>query len=285
MTSSPDPEPYYPITALKLHLFLPILPTAQLTMPALTLTNKPLLILDGGLGTTLEDLHHVSFSPRTPLWSSDLLVHDPTTLRRAQAEFARAGADVLLTATYQASFEGFARTSRHDGREGGYGLQEARAYMQTALPIARGALRSAEKEGQGDGLVALSLGAYGATMSPSTEYSGVYDEEHGSREALARWHAERFLVFAEDEGAWKGLDWVAFETLPRVDEVRAVREAVQEVMIEGKRKRKPFWISCVFPNEGLGLPDGSAVEDVVRALFEGFVLLHIPYYELTANFN
>ena len=74
------------------------------------LFQQPILLLDGGLGTTLEEEHGVQFSSATPLWSSHLLMSAPETLLEVQENFARAGADILLTATYQASFQGFRMT-------------------------------------------------------------------------------------------------------------------------------------------------------------------------------
>ncbi len=74
------------------------------------LFKQPILLLDGGLGTTLEGEHGVRFSSTMPLWSSHLLLSAPETLLEVQENFARAGADVLLTATYQASFQGFRMT-------------------------------------------------------------------------------------------------------------------------------------------------------------------------------
>jgi homocysteine S-methyltransferase len=224
--------------------------------------HKPILILDGGLGTTLEDEYQIEFSSATtPTWSSHLLASSPETLLNAHRAFVEAGADVVLTATYQASFEGFAKTRRCDSdaadneRGGFYPQEEAKDCMRSAVPLARSAF------GSRDGLVALSLGAYGATMIPSTEHTGGYPAEMGNSLALEQWHAQRMRVFEGDETTWREIDLVAFETLPRVDEIDAVRGAMARLS-----KQKPFWISCVFPNDDEKLPDGSEVMDVVRAM-------------------
>lgn len=119
---------------------------------------------------------------------------------------------------------------------------------------------SIAKAAAGNGKVALSLGAYGATMIPGAEYSGAYDEERRSVKGLREWHLERIEAFKE---CWDEVEYVAFETLPRIEEVRAVREVMGEV---GK---KAFWIACVFPGEGNRLPDGSSVREVVDAMLEG----------------
>ncbi len=224
--------------------------------------HKPILILDGGLGTTLEDKYQVTFSSKdTPTWSSHLLASSPETLAEVHRSFVQAGADIVLTATYQASFDGFTRTRRCDGdatpaeRDRFYSQEEAEDLMRSAVPLARSAFGSER------GLVALSLGAYGATMIPSTEYTGKYPPEMGDCLALERWHTQRIMAFEADEKTWDEVDLVAFETLPRVDEIQALRNTMDVLSMQ-----KPFWISAVFPNDDEKLPDGSEVIDVLEAM-------------------
>ncbi|PVH85660.1 Homocysteine S-methyltransferase [Cadophora sp. DSE1049] len=238
-------------------------------------------LLDGGLGTTLADQHSCKFDASTPLWSSHLLITDPDTLRNVQTAFVDAGADVLLSATYQVSFEGFAGTGD------GLGEKKAAELMRSAVGIARGAFVKGKREdGKEEKVkVALSLGAYGATMIPSQEYSGKYDEGRLSVSGLKEWHLKRLSAFTPTSGTgagavrsnsldeeerrrcWKDVNLVAFETLPLLEEITAVRQVMHELEAGGVDKRE-FWISCVFPGEGMGLPDGSSVGDVVRAMLE-----------------
>jgi homocysteine S-methyltransferase len=230
------------------------------------LALPPLILLDGGLGTTLADRYNCVFDERTPLWSSHLLLSEAgrATLSSVQRSFARCGADVLLSATYQASYEGFARSGVREEKE-------AARLMRGAVGIARESF-----EGEMGGKVALGLGAYGATMSPGQEYSGSYDSARDGVDGLREWHLRRMGAFMpgfgeegeekEREVCWESIDSVAFETLPRVDEVVAVREVMEKVngLVRGREKR--FWISCVFPGKGNVLPDGSSVGQVVHAM-------------------
>ncbi|KAJ6097650.1 hypothetical protein N7499_002024 [Penicillium canescens] len=213
-------------------------------------------ILDGGLGTSLGDQYNKKFdSATTPLWASDLLVTDPTTLEACQRDFGNAGVDILLTATYQVSASGFALTKTLTHPDG-IPASAVGPYLTRSVDIAEAAkVRDAAA-------VALSLGPYGACMIPGQEYSGAYDAEHDSEEALYRWHLERLRMFVEaDGGRLVGrLQYVAFETLPRLDEVRAVRRAIRDSGITA-----PYWIACVFPGDEGVLPDGSSIEGVVRA--------------------
>ncbi|GES57109.1 homocysteine S-methyltransferase [Aspergillus terreus] len=212
-------------------------------------------ILDGGLGTSLQDQYGVEFSSATtPLWSSHLLVSDPGTLQSCQHDFGVAGVDVLLTATYQVSIEGFARTKTADFPNG-IPKTAIAPYLQTAVTVAE------QAKARNSAKIALSLGPYGACMIPGQEYSGQYDSEHDSEEALFRWHLERLRLFQDAEGDLiSRVQYVAFETLPRLDEVRAVRRAIRAAGID-----VPFWVSCVFPREDDLLPDGSSIEQVVDA--------------------
>lgn len=153
--------------------------------------------------------------------------------------------------------------------------------MRSSVRIARDVF---SQSGKKEGIVALSLGAYGAIMVPSQEYSGVYDEAHSSVEGLREWHFDRLGVFlprarlGEEKGVneqemkermecWDNVDLIAFETLPLLKEIIATRETIFLAERDLKEEDwKPFWISCVFPGKESRLPDGSVVKDVVRAM-------------------
>src|SRR5450755_1022533 len=87
-----------------------------------------MMILDGALATELEargaDLHD-------PLWSAKILIEQPALIRAVHRDYFLAGADVATTATYQASFEGFARR--------GIDASAAAALMRNAVDLARSA--------------------------------------------------------------------------------------------------------------------------------------------------
>ena len=115
--------------------------------------------------------------------------------------------------------------------------------------------------------VALSLGPYGAILSPSQEYSGIYPppygpsssttnlhtsakEEEEAITALAQFHLQRLQSYAKDVKAWNAIEWIAFETIPLITEIKAVRRAIKELSNGGGGRggdRKKFWITCPFP--------------------------------------
>ncbi|CAL1705869.1 unnamed protein product [Somion occarium] len=248
--------------------------------------EKKVLVLDGGFGTTLEDVFHKDIS--TPLWSAKPIDEDPGLIINTHLAFLRAGADIILTSTYQCAFSTFEKA--------GYSREDAVRLMRKSvqLAVAAKALYLADRK---DVLphqvkIALSLGPFGATLSPAQEFGGYYPppygpggskdkgtnalnddvEEERAIEALKEFHLERLRVFKEDEEAWNAIDFIAFETVPLTREIRAIRRAVATLQSEDPMWSKPYWISAVFPEGRFPEKDdtGQHVEiaKVVKALLE-----------------
>ncbi|KAL2757263.1 hypothetical protein ACRALDRAFT_2039731 [Sodiomyces alcalophilus JCM 7366] len=234
--------------------------------PASPSDSAAVLLLDGGLGTSLEDEHGVRFGHHTPLWSSHLLVTDQATLLACQRAFADVPVDILSTATYQVSIDGFANTAT-SRFPNGIGRGDIGPFIRDAVRIAR------DVAGSTGAKVALSVGPYGACMVPSQEYSGRYDSQYDSVEALREWHVDRLRLFQEAEVfSSPVVGYVALETLPRADEIVALREALNETRVLAAAET-PFWMSCLFPGDGeeLALPDGSSVKEAVTAMLSSAV--------------
>jgi homocysteine S-methyltransferase len=157
------------------------------------------VVLDGGLATLLEARGHDLSSD---LWSARLLTDDPEAIVAAHAEFFEAGAQVATTASYQASFAGFA----------GLGLDAAQAADLMRLSVALA--RRARDEHRVDGWVAASVGPYGASLADGSEYRGDYDVDVAG---LREFHRTRLEVLAQ-----AGADILAVETVPCLAEVEAI---------------------------------------------------------------
>ena len=151
------------------------------------------VVLDGGLATELERAGH---DVSSALWSARLLVDDPGAIAAAHAAFAAAGAQVATTASYQATFEGFAAIG-----------VDAAAALRRSVELAR---RS------GSRWVAGSVGPYGAMLADGSEYTGAYVDEVSVAQ-LRAFHRPRLEVLAE-----AGVDVLACETLPALAEVEAL---------------------------------------------------------------
>ncbi|KAI4138723.1 MAG: hypothetical protein LQ340_008048, partial [Diploschistes diacapsis] len=194
-------------------------------------TNFPILLLDGGLGTTLTSPpYNITYDDTTPLWSSHLLISSPQTLASTHHAFASTGADIISTATYQASTSSFARTPRtkttstsalapcspdSNAPGDGYSPSEAATLMRSAIPLALSSRFHQPPHLCPKPQLALTLGPHGATLPSSADYIGVpaYPVSMQSSAALEAWHAARLAIFASDAPAWDAIDYVAFETI------------------------------------------------------------------------
>src|SRR3954468_24792180 len=138
------------------------------------------VLLDGGLATLLE-AHGYDLS--SDMWSARLLLDDPAEIVAAHREDYLAGARVAITASYQASFEGFAVL----GLDPTAAAQAIRRSVGCAL---------AARDSFDDGLdrwVAASIGPYGAMLADGSEYRGDYGKTSAD---LRDWHRPRFEILA-----------------------------------------------------------------------------------------
>ncbi|KAK1542544.1 homocysteine S-methyltransferase [Colletotrichum paranaense] len=233
--------------------------------------QSKVLILDGGLGTSLEDKYGIKFeSATTPLWSTHLLVDGQDTLLACQKDFGDVPVDIILTATYQLSIHGFANT-RTAQFPNGIDKANIGNFIQDAIRIADEAGRSQGSK------TALSIGPYGACMIPGQEYSGAYDADHDSLEKLRDWHAERLQLFQSAAAFSSPVSYVAIETIPRTDEIKAVRQALDKTQILASETPIPFWIATLFPRGDGLLPDGSSIKEAVTAMLSPDVATSHPW--------
>ncbi len=212
---------------------------------AALLARQSVLILDGGLATTLESLGcHLD----DDLWSARVLLEAPELIRRVHLAFLEAGADCLITASYQATLQGYMRE----------GLPEEQAAEVVLRSVglaaeARDAFwdRPKNRRGRLRPLVAASVGPYGAFLADGSEFTGRYglDEER-----LVAFHRDRWHLLAGS-----GADLLACETLPDRAEARALVRLLRETPEAGAW----FSFSC---RDGSHISDGSRLADVFGEL-------------------
>lgn len=169
--------------------------------------NRPFLILDGALATELE---RRGADLRDDLWSAKLLAEDPAAIRKIHEAYLQAGADIISTASYQATIGGFVKK--------GFSIQEAKALLRLSTTLALEAREEflAQHPVSCPPLVAVSLGAYGAALADGSEYHGHYKT---TRKKLIDFHLERLEVLAPVGG-----DLLLFETIPCLEEIAAIVE-------------------------------------------------------------
>ncbi|HSL12459.1 MAG TPA: homocysteine S-methyltransferase [Actinomycetota bacterium] len=199
------------------------------------------LVLDGGLATALEA---AGADLSDELWSARLLLDDPSAIADVHRAYLDAGADVIITASYQASVDGFMRR--------GLSRDAAEELIRSSVTLARRV-----RDGWwGDGragrrrpLVAASVGPYGAVLADGSEYRGDYGL---TVDELAAFHEPRLRLLIDREP-----DLLAIETIPSLDEARALAQA-----LERAPAAPPAWWSFTCRDDE-HLADGSAFGDAV----------------------
>lgn len=189
------------------------------------------LLLDGGLATQLEAMGKTL---HPTLWSAGLLHSDPAALQAAHEAYLDAGAEVLITASYQASRAGFGRLGRS--------AAQADELLRRSVRIARAAIDGRIVD---TALVAASVGPWGATRHDGSEYTGAYAVGEA---ALEDFHARRLEVLDT-----AGADVLACETLPQRGEIEVIGRLLRTT-------RTPAWVSFCCA-DGARLRDGSPVGD------------------------
>ncbi|WP_375055581.1 homocysteine S-methyltransferase [Zobellella sp. DQSA1] len=180
------------------------------------LTQFPLAILDGALATELESR---GCDLKDPLWSAKVLIEQPELIYAVHYDYFTAGADVAITASYQATFEAFARR--------GIAPEQAAGLMHQAVQLAVAArddfwrgLSAEQRALRPRPLVAASVGPYGAMLADGSEYRGHYDLDEAGLMAFHRPRLEVLLA--------AGADLLACETLPCLSEARALARLMEE---------------------------------------------------------
>ena len=158
-------------------------------------------------------------------------------------------------------------------------LASALATMNAALPLIT----------DQHAISCLSLGPFGAALAPGQEYGGLYPPPFGPHtdspsmpgypvvagdavplpqvpvtddlheDSLTAWHLQRLTHLAQSD-AFDNLGMIAFETVPVLREVSAIRRALA-LFWAGRpgRQTKPAYVSLVFPqnkgSDGVRFPD------------------------------
>jgi homocysteine S-methyltransferase len=203
------------------------------------------LVIDGALATELErrgcDLND-------DLWSAKILLEQPESIKQVHLDYFKAGADFAITASYQATVEGFQRR----------GLNETESIdlIQKSVRLAIEARDEfwsdpANHAGRAKPFVAASVGPYGAFLADGSEYQGNYGL---SERELMDFHRPRMRALI---GA--GADMLACETIPSLIEAQALATLIREF------PDVSAWISFSARDER-HISEGQAFADCVKQL-------------------
>lgn len=198
--------------------------------------------LDGGLSTALE-LNGNKLS--TSLWTGELIRTAPNEITKAHLDFINAGAQIIITSSYQLSYIGC------ENRGWSTSQTDEALYKSTQL-----AIDAVSQSGQAV-KVAASVGPYGAALADGSEYRGNYGV---GKSALRDFHARRIEVLIASNP-----DYLALETMPDTQEVEVLLDLLSDCPI-------PYWISysCKEGNQtNAGQSFASAVDLAQSAMAVG----------------
>ncbi len=214
------------------------------------LNRKGVVVLDGGLATELEKLGH---RLDHPLWSANLVRTDPGAIKAVHTSYLKAGADVITTASYQASYPGCSAA--------GMSEEETTDLLKKTVTLASESreefLDSAQDllrhESLPTPVIAASIGPYGAYLANGAEYTGDYGV---SKEVLFDFHQKRWDVLDKTEA-----DLFACETIPGFAEA----EVILDLLGQTPNRYACISFSC---RDGENISDGTPVKECAE-LFAG----------------
>ena len=207
------------------------------------LDRYPALVIDGALATELE---RRGCDLRDDLWSAKILLEQPVAIKQLHFDYFKAGADCAITASYQATVEGFSRR--------GLTEPEAIALIQKSVRLAIEArdefwADESNRVGRLKPFVAASVGPYGAFLANGEEYRGNYGL---TERELMDFHRPRMKALIEASA-----DILACETIPCLIEAQALVKLLDEF------KSIDAWISFSC-GDGEHVNEGQRLEDCVR---------------------
>ena len=183
------------------------------------LHEKKLVVIDGAMATELEargcDINDA-------LWSAKVLAENPEMIGQVHYDYYAAGADVGISASYQATVPGFMKK--------GFTREESERLVRNSLQILLDAQERFQKDypERGKLVAAAGIGPYGAFLADGSEYTGNYGTD---RQTVYDFHKERMTLLVE-----AGAKLFACETQPCLWEAEQLLGIAKEFGI-------PCWIS------------------------------------------
>lgn len=209
------------------------------------LDHYPALVIDGALATELE---HRGYDLKDDLWSAKILLEQPEAIKQLHYDYYKSGADCAITASYQATIEGFTKRGLNE--------QEAVNLIQKSVKLAIEARNEfwadeSNRIGRSKPFIAASVGPYGAFLADGSEYRGNYGL---TEQELMDFHRPRMKALIES-----GADMLACETIPALTEAQALAKLLKEF------PNTAAWFSFSARDEKY-VSEGQAFADCVKDL-------------------
>ena len=181
------------------------------------------LILDGGLGTLLVDKYKCDTKHK--LWSTLVMENNPEIVYNAHKDFCDAGAEIIITCTYQCNLaKGF------DGDRPAFEKS-----LNNSVALAKNVAVDSEKETGRKVYVAGSCGTFANTIGGGQEFTGNYlkelENDQMKTDACLAYHKDRFEILDN-----LGCDVLVFETIPSSFEAAAC----SQILVNSKT---PGWVT------------------------------------------
>lgn len=185
-----------------------------------------------------------------------LLINDPDAILEVHRRYINAGADIIVTTSYQASLSGFIKS----------GLSELDSIklMQSSTSIAFDACRNWSISKQVK--VACSIGSFGALLADGSEFTGIFQDPplQFSKEMIISSHAEKISILLSHHVV---PDIIMFETIPSLYEVNAIVDIFTSTNILKKFDGKEIHVSlCSL--DGVNVCHGESINSCVKSLLK-----------------
>jgi homocysteine S-methyltransferase len=199
------------------------------------------LLLDGGLSNQLEKQ---GCRLDDPLWTALMIKTNPREIVKAHLAYLNAGAQCIITSSYQATIPGF--------KARGIDSLEAEKLILQSVDLAKEAvsLYLSEHPANPTPLIAASIGPYGAYLADGSEYTGDYGI---SIKELRIFHEQRIELLDGSDA-----DILACETIPSFKETQALADLLHNCT-------KQAWLSFSCRDDHY-INDGTPIEKCIELL-------------------
>ena len=198
-------------------------------------------VLDGSMAAALKEQ---GIDSTGELWTAQALSDNIEAVYDAHYRYLAAGAQMILTDTYQANLQAFEKA--------GHSKQQAENLVGMAVLVAQKARDDYEEQTGKHALVAASIGPYGAYLADGSEYRGDYllnDAQY------LNFHLPRLTAVLA-----QAPDCLALETQPKLSEPLALLR-----WLEKNVPQMPVYVSFTLRDE-MTLSDGTELKRVVAAI-------------------
>ena len=189
-------------------------------------------------------LEHQGVDTANQLWTATALVNNLPAVYRTHMDYFKAGAQLVITDTYQANVDAFVKD--------GYSTADALQFIRNGVKIAQQARDDYEQATGIHNFVAGTVGPYGAYLADGNEYRGEYDL---SDDAYLNFHLPRLTAILDEQP-----DCLAIETQPKLDEVLVLLNYLQKT-----QPTLPVYVSFTLHDDHT-ISDGTSLQTAITTL-------------------